>query len=219
MMRFDDAEPATFVLVRHGETDATAARSLSGSGVPGPPLSATGRVQAARAADLVFRIGRRDWPDLPHPDAIVASPMVRTQETAAAVGRRLGANVRLDARARECDFGAWEGLTPDAIDAVDPGAFERWHADPTLRAPGGESLVDVGERVLALLAELAPDNRGHAVVVVSHVMAIRAAVGRLLDIPATSWGGAAHPGRVGECRAAVGRRRARARQPGDPTDL
>lgn len=188
-IRFDDAEPATFVLVRHGETAATAARSLSGSGVPGPSLSAAGRVQAARAADLVFRIGRAHWADLPHPDAIVASPMVRTQETAAAVGRRLGAHVRLDDRAREADFGAWEGLTPDEIDAAHPGAFRAWYDDPTVRAPGGESLADVGSRMSGLLDELTPDNLAHAVVVVSHVMAIRAAVGGLLGAPPTAWGG------------------------------
>lgn len=188
-MRFDDAEPATFVLLRHGETAATAARTLSGSGVPGPSLSAAGRVQAARSADLVFRIGREHWVDLPHPDAIVASPMVRTAETAAAVGRRLGAHVRTDVRAREADFGAWEGMTPDEIDATRPGAFRAWHDDPAVRAPGGESLEDVGRRMAELLDELTPDNLGHSVVVVSHVMAIRAAVGGLLGAPSSSWGG------------------------------
>lgn len=187
-MRFDDAEPVTVVLVRHGETAATVARTLSGSGVPGPGLSAAGRVQAAQAADLVFRIGRAVWPDLPHPDAVVASPMVRTQETAAAIGRRLGAHVRTDARAAECDFGTWEGSTPDEIEERAPGAFRAWHDDPTVRPPGGESLVDVGERVGGMLAALEAGDSGHGVVVVSHVMAIRAAVGWLLETPARRWG-------------------------------
>ncbi|MDO8120279.1 histidine phosphatase family protein [Isoptericola sp. b490] len=188
-MRFDDAEPVTFVLVRHGETAATLARSLSGSGVPGPGLSAAGRVQAARAADLVFRIGRAHWTDLPHPDAVVSSPMVRTRETATIIGRRLGAQVRADRRAQECDFGAWEGLTPDEVDAASPGTFRAWHLDPAVRAPGGESLEDVGERMTALLAELTPDNLGHSIVVVSHVMAIRTALGRLLQAPPSAWRG------------------------------
>ncbi len=92
------------------------------------------------------------------------------------------------ARARECDFGAWEGLTAGQVDDAAPGRFERWHADPSERAPGGESLHDVGDRVSDLLLELARENHGHAVVVVSHVMAIRAAVGRLVDLPSTRWG-------------------------------
>jgi probable phosphoglycerate mutase len=188
VMRFDDAEPCTVVLVRHGETEATLARSLSGSGVPGPALSAAGRVQAAQAADRVFRIGRQEWTDLPHPDAVVASPMVRTQQTAEAIGRRLGARVRVEDAVREADFGAWEGRTPDELEAEVPGALRAWYNDPTVRAPGGESLVDVGDRVSRALGSFVPDNLGHTLVVVSHVMAIRAGVGALLELPARRWG-------------------------------
>ena len=186
-MRFDDLEPATFVLVRHGETDATVARSLSGSGVPGPALNAAGRVQAARAADLVFRIGRDAWEDLPHPDAVVSSPLVRTRQTADAIGRRLGAGVRIEPRIAEADFGTWEGSAPEEIDSTQAGAFRRWHTDPGVRAPGGESLADVGARMAAVLTDLTEGNVGRAVVLVSHVMAIRAAVGWVLDAPPAAW--------------------------------
>ncbi|MCV2393810.1 histidine phosphatase family protein [Actinotalea sp. M2MS4P-6] len=188
-MRFDDAEPATVVLVRHGETEATVARTMSGSAAPGPSLSSAGRVQAARAADLVFRIGREHWTDLPHPDSVVCSPLARTRQTATAIGRRLGANLRDDPRARECDFGDWEGRTPGEIEAATPGAMRAWFADPVLRAPGGESLVDVGDRMTDLLDELGAANRGRSVVLVAHVMAIRAGVGRALAMPAPAWGG------------------------------
>src|SRR5674536_205599 len=80
-----------------------------GSGVPGPGLTAAGRVHAAQAADLTFRIGRTLWDDLPHPGQLVASPMVRAKETAAAVGRRLGLPVEVEPAFAECDFGEWEG--------------------------------------------------------------------------------------------------------------
>ncbi len=187
-LRFDDAEPLTVVLVRHGETAATVSRIFSGSGVPGPSLAPAGRVQAAQAADLVFRVGRARWPDLPHPSAIVASPMVRTQETAAALGRRLGLPVGLDARFAECDFGRWEGLVPAEVDVAESGAVRRWFADPRLPAPDGESLVDVGERVGAALDELLAGGVGRSVAVVSHAMAIRAAVGRALGLAPEMWG-------------------------------
>ena len=188
-MRFDDDEPTTIVLVRHGETEATVSRAMSGSAMPGPSLSPTGRVQAAQAADLVFRIGRAAWTDLPHPDAVVCSPLARTRETATAIGRRLGANVREDARARECDYGAWEGRTPAEIEADAAGSIRAWFADPARPAPGGESLVDVGARMAELLDELAEANRGHSLVLVAHVMAIRAGVGQVLAMPASAWGG------------------------------
>src|SRR5690606_1916290 len=80
-VRFDDAPALTVVLVRHGQTPLTVAGAFSGSSVPGPSLTPRGRTQAAQAADLVFRIGRQAWPDVPRPTAIVSSPMVRAQET------------------------------------------------------------------------------------------------------------------------------------------
>src|SRR5665811_2343421 len=75
-MRFDDEEPLTVVLLRHGETPMTTSKAYSGSGVSGPGLTVAGRVQAAQAADLIFRIGRTLWDDLPHPGQLVTSPTV-----------------------------------------------------------------------------------------------------------------------------------------------
>lgn len=186
-MRFDDAEPLTVVLVRHGETPLTVGKAYSGSGVPGPGLTAHGRVQAAQAADLIVRIGRTVWPDLPHPSGLVASPMVRTQETAASIGRRLGLPVVVDPAFAECDFGEWEGLAGEEIDARWSGDFRRWYADPAFRSPGGESLEDVGSRVRGGLARLLAGGVDRTVVVVSHAIAIRAVVGTTLGAPSSAW--------------------------------
>ncbi|WP_250448003.1 histidine phosphatase family protein [Actinotalea sp. C106] len=186
-MRFDDAEPVSVVLMRHGETTLTRSKAMSGSSVPGPSLAPAGRVQAAQAADLVFRVGRELWPDLPHPSALVASPMVRTQETATAVGRRLGLPVQTDAAFAECHFGDWEGLPVAEVEDGRPGELRRWYEDTAVRAPGGESLDDVGERVGAGLQALLDGGVGRTVVVVSHAMAIRAAVGRTLGMPGSAW--------------------------------
>lgn len=186
-MRFDDTEPLTVLLVRHGETELTLTRALSGSSVPGPPLAGSGRIQAARAADLVHRVGRAVWPDLRYPTHVVASPMVRTQETAAAIGRRIGQHVHPDPAFAEVDFGDWEGLGVAEVDERWPGELRRWYEDPTVAAPGGESLVAVGRRVEAGLAALQEGGTGRTVVVVSHAMAIRAAVGVSLGMPAHAW--------------------------------
>ncbi|NMM16766.1 MAG: bifunctional RNase H/acid phosphatase, partial [Cellulomonas sp.] len=93
-VRFDAAEPVTVVLVRHGSTTMTLSRGYSGSSVPGPPLNDEGRAQAAAAAVLVDRVGRDLWGDIPYPSELIASPMVRTQQTAAVVGARVGLGVR-----------------------------------------------------------------------------------------------------------------------------
>ena len=186
-MRFDDEEPLTVVLLRHGETPMTTGKSYSGSGVPGPELTRRGRIQAAQAADLVARIGRTLWEDVPHPTELLASPMVRTQQTAGAVGRRLGLVVTEDAAFAECDFGDWEGVTAGEIETRWPGQLRRWHVDAAFPAPGGESIEDVGARVEDGLRRLLAAGVDRTVVVVSHSVAIRAAIGTALGAPSSVW--------------------------------
>jgi len=183
-----DGEARTVVLVRHGVTPLTEARAYSGGGVPGPSLTARGRTQAAQAADAVFRVGKDLWPDLPRAGALVASPLVRTLETAAAVGRRIGQHVRPDERFAECVFGDWEGLTPDRIAAGWPEEFAAWSRTGSDPAPGGESYADVGERAWAGLRDVvAAADPAAATVVVAHTVTIRSLVGRALGSPPTAW--------------------------------
>lgn len=186
-LRFDDQRPLTLVLVRHGVTEHTLTGAYSGGSEPGPPLAGHGRIQAARAADLVHRIGRQLWQDLPHPTAVVASPMVRTQETAAAVGRRLGQPVATDERLAECVFGDWQGLTAAEVEARWPGELRRWHESGTARPPGGESFVDVGGRAWSAVQDLLAAGTGRTVVAVSHAVAIRSIVGTALGTDPGRW--------------------------------
>ncbi|WP_062464162.1 histidine phosphatase family protein [Demequina soli] len=192
----DLVAPLFVVLVRHGVTEMTTSRRMSGGGVPGPSLSAAGKVQAAKAADLVYGIGRRTWTHLPHVTRVLASPIVRTQETAAALGRRIGAHVETEERLREVEFGAWEGLTVAEIVERDGDAIHAWRRAETL-APGGESLPQVGERVSAVLTDLAREHAAEClggrdvprgVALVSHAVAIKSAVGVALGMPASHWG-------------------------------
>lgn len=179
-------EPATFVVVRHGRTEATDRGVWAGGTQPGPGLSSGGRIEAAKAADLVARIGRDRWPDLPRVSEILASPTVRTQETAAALGRRLGLHVATEPHLREADLGAWDGLTGAEIEALAPGAVRTWHATGTLAAPEGESPADVAARVDALLARLVPGREGRAVALVGHTIVVRSVVASALAIPPSS---------------------------------
>lgn len=188
--------PLTLVLVRHGVTEMTQSRQMSGSGVPGPALSSAGRVQAAKAADGLYGIGRRTWKHLPHVTRVVASPMVRTQETAASVGRRIGAHVETEERIREVDFGDWEGLTVAQIAERDGDAIHRWRR-AEVRAPGGEAIGDVGERTFSVVGDLAREHAQHCeagrdvprgIALVSHAVAIKSMVGMALDMAAPTWG-------------------------------
>ncbi len=186
-MRFDDAQPVTVVLVRHGETPLTVSKAYSGSSVPGPSLTDHGQEQAARAAELVYRIGRDMWGDVPDPTELIASPMVRTQETAAAFAERLGLPVRTEPLFAECDFGDWEGLTAAEIDDRWPGQLKRWHDDASFRAPGGESIEDVGMRMRTGLEAVRAAGVGRTVVVVTHSVSVRAAVGVSIEANPSAW--------------------------------
>lgn len=186
-MRFDDAQPVTVVLVRHGETPLTVSKAYSGSSVPGPRLTDRGRVQAARAAELVYRIGRDMWGDVPDPSELVASPMVRTQETAEVLARRLGLHVRTEALFAECNFGEWEGLTAAEIEQGWPGELRTWHDDAGYRAPGGESIEDVGVRMRAGLERVRNAGVGRTVVVVTHSVSVRSAVGVAIQANSSAW--------------------------------
>ncbi|WP_159449243.1 histidine phosphatase family protein [Demequina sp. NBRC 110055] len=187
--------PLTLVLVRHGVTDMTVTHALSGSGEVGPSLNSAGRVQAAKAADAVYRIGRKDWDRVPHVSRVFASPMTRTQETGGAIGRRVGAHVETEERVREVHFGDWEGLTGAEITRREPENMRLWGLGDH-RAPGGESLHDVGLRMNAfiedaarqhasLCAEGSDDARAWAVA--SHAVAIKTAVAISLGMPVHGW--------------------------------
>ena len=163
---------ATLVLVRHGESQLIVERRFQGQ--LETPLSATGRRQAALVARRLAR--PHDRPALPLPAgpplAIVHSPLARAAETATAIrdgaaapdafGRPLP--IRSDPRFIEIGQGDWEGLPAADISARDGERLAAWRRTPTLAwAPGGERLIDVGQRVAPgltdLLVELAAAGR------------------------------------------------------------
>ncbi|RPF28720.1 bifunctional RNase H/acid phosphatase [Georgenia muralis] len=180
--------PVTVVLVRHGVTALTESGHYSGGDTPGPPLSPLGREQAARAGTLVTRLGVDLWADLPVPSALVPSPMVRTRETAEALGAALGLTpAEPDDRFAECRFGQWDGLSVEQIESGWPGELLRWATEADHRPPGGESLRDVGARVARGLRALAAAHAGATVVVAAHTVVVRAAVGLVGRVAADHW--------------------------------
>lgn len=188
--------PLTIVFVRHGVTDMTVSRHFSGGQVSGPGLNAEGRVQAAKAADAVYAIGRRSWKDLPKVSRVIASPVARTQETGDAVARRLGFNVERQPLLREIEIGQWEGLTGEQIVSKHGDIIDEWRAGGPAPS-GGESMAQVGVRLDEALGGFAleharlsssGDDEARAWAAVSHQVAIKCAVGVSLGIDERSWG-------------------------------
>jgi broad specificity phosphatase PhoE len=143
-------------IVRHGRTAANASGLLLGRA--DPVLDDLGRAQATAVAAC-----------LPDVDRVIASPLARAQETAAAFGRP----VETDDRWIELDYGEWDG---QPIGDVPAEAWAAWRADIDFCPPGGERLSDLGRRVRAACADVVEAATSSNVVVVTHVSPVKAAV-------------------------------------------
>jgi len=172
----DLGPPATFVLLRHGETALTPEKRFSGSGGTDPELSAAGRRQAEATATALAARGTIQ--------AVVSSPLRRCRETAEAVAARLGLEVRIEEGLRETDFGAWEGLTFAEVRARYPEDLDAWlasaKAEPT---GGGESFAAVARRVAVARDKLLARYAGRTVLLVTHVTPVKTLVRLALGAP------------------------------------
>jgi broad specificity phosphatase PhoE/ribonuclease HI len=175
----DMGAPATFVLLRHGETPLTPQKRFSGSGGTDPSLSAVGREQAERAAEALAGRGT-----IQH---ILASPLTRTRQTAAAVAERLGIEVTLEDGLIETDFGAWEGLTFAEVRERYPDDLTTWLSDPEAEPTGGgESFAATATRIAATRDKLVAAYAGRTVLLVTHVTPIKTFVRLALGAPPES---------------------------------
>ena len=164
------------LLLRHGQT--TMSRRRQYSGLSNPPLTELGEWQASRAAHRIAAAA-----DIP--TAIIASPLARCQQTAQPVADLLNLPVNTEPGLVELDFGQWDGLTFAQANAADPKLHARWLLDPTLPAPGGESLAQAHERVTAARKRLQERYQGCTILVVSHVTPIKSILGQALDATAS----------------------------------
>jgi len=150
------------IVVRHGRTEANASGLLLGRA--DPPLDDLGRAQADAIARVLTGVVR-----------VVASPLRRAQETAAA----LGLPVETDERWIELDYGEWDERPIAEIPAA---AWTTWRDDPSFRPPGGETLGELNRRVRAACADLAAEPLDGDVVVVTHVSPLKSAVAWALEV-------------------------------------
>jgi probable phosphoglycerate mutase len=151
--------------VRHGETAHNREGRLQGR---------ADLELSERGLDQVRRLGAR-FP-AGSLTAVVTSPLRRARQTGEAIAAVCGAPVEIDERLIELDYGEWDGR---ALADVPADAWSAWRADPTFAPPGGESLVQVTERVGEFCRERLG---GGPIVAVSHVSPIKAAVAWALGV-------------------------------------
>lgn len=169
------SKPTTTLLLRHGQTAMSIDKRFSGIG--DPDLTEVGLAQAAAAAERL-----RDC------DAtlIVASPLRRAQQTAAAVATVLGIDVRTEPGFQETDFGDWEGYTFGEVREKWPAEMDAWLSSTAVAPPHGESFDETAVRVRQARDRLLSAFGGQTVVVVSHVTPIKTLLRMALEAPPSS---------------------------------
>ena len=168
-------EPTRVVLVRHGVTELTEQVRIDGRGGVDPDLSATGREQAARAAELVAElVGEADA-------RVVTSDLARARQTGAAIADRLGVTPFADAAWDEQSFGDWDGLAIADLVREHGDDFRALRDDPDYARPGGESHTQMAARVLTAWEALVAE--GGTVVVAAHRKPILVVLAHVLGLP------------------------------------
>lgn len=161
--------PTLVLLVRHGQTPTTG-KVLPGR-APGLHLADKGVAQAEAVAT---RIAALQGPKR-RIGAVYASPLERTQETAAPIAKAVGLKVRRAKGLLECDFGDWTGAELKKL-----AKLPEWRTvqrNPSgFRFPAGESFTEMQARITGALAAMRADHAGETVVAVSHADPIKAAV-------------------------------------------
>jgi broad specificity phosphatase PhoE len=175
----DAPEATVLVLVRHGEAASNVEGRVGGHSPA--PLTERGHRQARATADALARTLR--------PTAIVASDLMRTQQTAAPLAELTGLAPVLDARWRERSLGVMDGLLFSEIETRYPEEWQRLRAnDPRASPPGGETVDQVFARVSEAVDDTIARHQGGRVVVISHGLAIFHALAHILGLGSPSAG-------------------------------
>jgi len=145
-------EPVTFYFVRHGESEANAARRFAGR--TDSPLTERGRHQAEAVAETLAKV---------HFDRIISSPLARCRDTAVVIARRHQLPVDLEPDLVEIDVGEKTGAPFDEV-----AGLPEWRDDGFVAWPRGETLEAVLSRAHRVITRIAAESAGQRVLVVGH---------------------------------------------------
>lgn len=165
------------LLVRHGQIYANLDNRWHGS--TDGDLTPQGLEEARLVAAHIARTR-------PHVAAVHTSPLKRARDTAAPIAAALGVAVIVTPGLAEYGIGILENETFADL-AARHRFFEQSVADLEWAPPGGESLRNVGTRVLAAWRDIAQQRPANEVVVVSHGAAIGVGLAVLFKHDPRAW--------------------------------
>ena len=158
-------------LVRHGQTAANVQNLLQGH--INHPLDEVGLAQVSLLGGALQKISPVS--------RVVASPLLRAQQTAQAISQGLSQHIEVETDPRwiELNYGDFDG---QPVSSVSPEQWATWRTDEHFRPPHGETLAELSVRVHEAIDALLADSVSAHIVVVSHVSPIKAAVAWALGV-------------------------------------
>jgi len=161
-----------FYLVRHAQTQFNKEHIFQG--VTDNGLNSEGLSQAGLIADFFENICV---------DEIYSSPLNRVIQTAHPLAMKKGKEIIVLEKFYEVDCGDWEGKNWHFLVENEGESLRKWLLDADFKAPGGESLFDVYNRVEGDLKRIlsSPEN-DRTIVLFGHGGVNRAIICHLLGI-------------------------------------
>jgi len=160
-----------FYLIRHGSTDA-AGHILTGR-TAGVHLNEQGRKQIRELPERFKNVPLK---------AIYATPLERTQETAEPLAHAFGLTVQIAREMTEVDYGEWTGRRTDEL--RDDPLWRRYLSfRSSVTIPGGESMLQIQERVVGFMGALHRAQPEAHIALVSHGDPIKTAVCYYMGVP------------------------------------
>ena len=147
-----------FIFMRHGESEANIKDVISDDPLEENHLTEEGKRQVMQTAESL-----KDK----HITHIIASPFVRTKETAQLVAETIGfdpGSVIIEDRLHELKSGGWNGKSLSEYNALFASRLERF----TKPLPGGESIHEISSRMLETLFEINSNHENSTFLIVSH---------------------------------------------------
>lgn len=165
----------TFILVRHGEAENNALGLVSSASAQRAyHLTERGKKQIGETAN--FLMGQ-------NPDFLVASPVLRTQESAEIIASILEIPLSFDARLAEPRFGMFEDQSvKQFLDFMN----EHGGRMETLTEMDIEGYEDIRARVTSFLEDVSAAFSGKKIILVSHGDPIQEAYGELVGMDSES---------------------------------
>ena len=152
------------IIIRHAESEHNLLNKIQGHS--DSRLSERGLRQARLLGTRIKRIAV---------NKIYSSDLERAYSTTLEIVRHKKIKVIRDPLLREILLGDWEGMTPEEVDRLYDKGYQKWLKKPSACViPKAENVAHFRRRITERVRQIARQNRGKTVLIVTHGGAITA---------------------------------------------